>query len=206
MAGDYIEIAALAVSAADPTATKKFANVYHFARIAGAGTPIKSQLNTAFQSTIVAPLLLALNEDYQQTFNVVRFIDDALDLPQEFAQAGVGAITGQRLPDFVTASIGLKSAVRSRSARGRKSLGPITESSTTGDELTAGAITLFGAYATALAGGFTDGSGNVWASVVRSSKPPAQYRVNPVVVQVYYVTLVTVISILGILKRRKVRA
>jgi len=205
MPGDYCEVTMLATSAADPTATKNFANVYHFRRLAGPGSAIKSQINSAFQTAIGDILLLALNVDYQQTFNVVRFFDDALDLPQQFTQAGVGAIAGERLPDFVTASIGLKCAVRSRSARGRKSLGPITESSTTGDELTAGAITLFGNYATALATGFTDASANVWIPVVKSGKPPAQYTVNPVTVVTYDVASVTVNSILGLLKRRKVK-
>lgn len=206
MAGDYIEVTMEAVSAADPTSTKKFANVFHFRRLAGPGSPIKSQINTAFQTDIGAIVLLAVNEDYQQTFNVIRFIDDALDLPMQFAQAGVGAVTGQRLPDFVTASLGLKSLTRGRFARGRKSFGPITESSTTGDELTAGAIVLFGNVATAIATGFTDASSNVWIPIVRSSKPPAQYRVNPVVVVSYDIVTVTVNSMLGILKRRKVKA
>lgn len=205
MAGNYAEITMLATSAADPTSTKAIANVYHFRRLAGPGSAIKAQLNAAFQTAIGDVLLNALNEDYGQTFNVVRFFDDALDLPEQFTQTGVGQISGQRLPDFVTASIGLKSAVRSRSGRGRKSLGPISESSTTGDELSAGAITLFGLYATALATGFTDASGNVWIPVIKSGKPPAQYVVNPVVVVSYDVVSVVVNSILGVLKRRKVR-
>lgn len=205
MAGDFVEIVCLATSAADPTATKPFANVYHFRRLAGPGSAIKSEINTAFQTDIVTPLLNALNEDYAQTFNVVRFFDDATDLAIQFTETGVGAITGARLPDYVTANVGLKTFVRSRSARGRKSLGPLSKSSTIGDELTSGAITLFGLYATALATGFTDASGNVWIPIVKSGKPPAQYIINPVVVVSYDVVLCTVNSLLGLLKRRKVR-
>lgn len=205
MPGDYVEITMNATSAADPTATKKIANVYQFRRLAGPGSAIKTQIETAFQASIGAALLLCLNEDYQQTNNVVRFFDDALDLPLEVTQVGVGAITGARMPDYVTVSVLLKSAVRSRSGRGRKSLGPITKASTVGDELTSGFITTCGGYATALISGFTDASANIWIPVVKSGKPPAEYTVNPVTVVTYDVALVGINSVLGILKRRKVR-
>lgn len=205
MAFDYIEVAMLGTIAADPTYSKNVANVYHFQRIAGAGTPVKSQINTAFQAGIGAAVIAALNVDYSQTFNTVRFFDAATDAPEEFAQAGVGAIPGERLPDYVTATVRLKGYIRSRSARGRKSYSPITEADSTGDNLTAGAKTRFDTVAAAILAGFTDASGNVWIPTIKSGKPPAQYTVDPVFVVAWAVASCTANINLGVLKRRKIK-
>src|SRR6185369_10229806 len=205
MAQDFCEVTMLATIAPDPTTSKNVANVYHFRRASGVGTPSKSEINTAFQAGIAAPLLLTLNEDYAQTYNVVRFFDDALDLPILFTQTGVGAIVGQRLPDYATATVRLKGNVRSRSGRGRKSYSPITEADTTGDDLTSAAKTRFDTVAAAILAGFTDASGNVWVPVVKSNKPPAQYTVNPVYVVTYDIIQTAANINLGILKRRKVK-
>jgi hypothetical protein len=205
MADDYIEVGMLGVIAADPSISKNIANIYQFRRLAVVAPPSKAEINTAFQASIGAAVLAALNVDYTQTFNTVRFFDNAIDPAQEFVQAGVGAIAGERQPDYVTATVRLKASIRSRSGRGRKSYSPITEADTTGDNLTAGAKTRFDTVAAAILAGFTDASGNIWKPVIKSSKPPAQYTVNPVTLAVYDVISATANINLGILKRRKVK-
>jgi len=205
MAQDYVEIAMLGVSTAETVTAKNIANVYQFRRVITGSGPLKSQIDTAFQAAIGDIVLLALSVDYTQSMNTIRFFDDALDAPLPFTHTGVGGVAGQRSPDYVSATVRLKSNVKGRFARGRKSYGPIAESSTTGDHLTAGAITLFTNVAAAILAGFTDAGGNQWVPTVKSSLPPAQYTENPVTVVTYYVTAAIVNTNLGILKRRKVK-
>jgi hypothetical protein len=195
----------LGTIAADPTISKNVANVYHFRRLAGIVSPGKASINTAFQTAIGDLVLAALNVDYSQTYNVVRFFDDAIDPAEQFVQAGVGAIAGERLPDYVTATVRLKGNVRSRSGRGRKSYSPITEVDSTGDNLSTAERTRWNTVAAAILAGFTDGDGNQWISIIKSGVLPAQYKMNPTTVVTYNVIQTSTNANLGILKRRKVK-
>ena len=205
MAFDNVEIAMLGVIAADPTISKNVANVYQFRRTLTGPAPSKTEINAAFQASIGAAVIAALNVDYAQTFNNIRFFDDALDPIVPFAEAGVGAIAGERAPDYVTATVRLKGNVRSRSGLGRKSYSPLTESDTTGDNLATAAKTRFDAVAAAIAAGFTDASGNVWIPIIKSTIPPAQYKENPVNLIIYDVVSVSANLNLGVLTRRKIK-
>jgi len=205
MALDNVEIAMLGVIAADPSYSKNVANVYQFRRTLTGPAPSKSEINTAFQASIGAAVIAALNVDYAQSFNSIRFFDDALDPIVSFTQAGVGAIAGERAPDYVTATVRLKGNVRSRSGLGRKSYSPIAETDTTGDNLATAAKTRFDTVAAAILAGFTDASGNVWIPIIKSTIPPAQYTVNPVNLVIYDIVSTSANINLGILKRRKVK-
>ena len=168
------ELAANGTAAAEGGGVKTFVNVYHFQRTSPSGTLDKAHIEASFNSTITPPTLAALSVDYTQTYNTVRMLDDALDLAITVPRSGVGAITGDRLPDFASACLRLYTATRGRFARGSKHFGPVAESDTLGDTLVSGALTRYRAIGTYIVTGFTDSDGNVWKSVVVSRLPPAQ--------------------------------
>lgn len=205
MAQDYLEVVSQAFAVARGGAVKPIYNVWHFRRLANVAPPVKSQIDTAFQAAIMVPVLALLNVDYTQTANTVRFFDDALDAPNSFPQSGVGGGTGMRMETFVTAVLNYKSATKGKFARGSKHLAPIGENQSNGDVLEAATVTLLTAVGTAYLAGFTDASGNVWKPVVKSGKPPAQYKTNQVTVVTYDVISFSVNKTTGIMKRRKVR-
>jgi hypothetical protein len=159
----------------------------------------------AFQTAIMTPVLAALSDLYTQDRNTVRFFDDALDPPISFTETGVGAITGEREADYVSVCVQLKTGVRGRQYRGSKKYGPIGELQVDGDLLVAGSVTLFEAVGEAIVAGFTDSDGNIWASVIKSSKPPAQYRDNPTYVIATQVTSYLLNKTTGTMRRRKAR-
>lgn len=206
MAQDYVEIVMLGTSAADPTREKNIANVFQYRRTSAVATPSKSSIASSWQADIGVNVLALLNEDYVQVGVTVRFFDDALDAPILFPFTPTGGVTGQRCPNYVTATIRLKSNIRSRSGRGRKSFSPLAESSTTGDSLSTAGQTLADALAAAMLSGFNDAGLNPWRPIVKSSMPPAQYLVNPVVLNVNDVVSCTANPNLGSLLRRKVKA
>jgi hypothetical protein len=201
----YLEIIVYAYATAIGGTVKNVVNVLHFMRNATILPVDKSDIETTFQSSTWDTVLAALSVSYTQTNTTVRFFDDALDAPISFVEAGVGAIAGDRLPDYNAVTIQLRTAFRGKSYRGSKHLGPIAESSTTGDLLAGGAVTLFEDVGAALVAGFTDGNGNLWVPVIRSSKPPAQYRVNPTTVVANAVISYRLNKSLGTMRRRKVR-
>lgn len=159
--------------------------VFNFRRTAVAVDPVKASINTAFQAIISAPIAAALNVDWAATVNAVRYIDDALDAPTEFSNADIGVITGDRLASFATAYILMRTSVRGRSYRGSKHLGPFSESDTTHatgcDIFNAGAVTRLTTICTAIQGGFTDSTGNIWVPSIVSRKF-SQLTENPTVV------------------------
>lgn len=172
MAHDYVNLVTVASTADEGAGSRPNLNVYAFHRISGSADPSKASINTAFQSAIQAKVLLALHEDYTQTANMIRFWDDYNDPYQTFTQSHQGAVTGERLPDYVAVTLQLKSAIRGRWGRGSKHYSPIAEADTDGDVLTSGSIALFEDIRDALVAGFTDGDGNVWKSFIISLSGP----------------------------------
>lgn len=200
------EIAAFGTAAAEGGGVKTFVNVYHFQRTSPSGTLVKANVEAGFNSSITPPTLAALSVDYTQTYNTCRMLDDALDLAITVPRTGVGARTGDRLPDFASACLRLYTATRGRFARGSKHVGPVAESDTLGDTLVSGALTRFRAIGTYIVSGFTDSDGNVWQSVVVSRLPPAQYKINPCTIRSYQVTSTLLNLTVGTMKRRKVKS
>jgi len=159
--------------------------VFHFRRLATAVDPTKTAINTAFQANISASIAAALNVDWSATTNTVRYIQDALDAPTEFANADDGAITGDRLQSYASAYLLMRSAVRGREYRGSKHLGPFSESDVTHatgcDIFNAGAVTRLTTICTDILGGFTDATLNVWVPCILSRKL-SQLTENPTTV------------------------
>lgn len=205
MPNSYVQIVSYGYATAIGGGVKNFINVYYFRRT-GTGNPlVKANIEAAFQTAIMSKVLAAVSVSYTQIQNTVRFIEDALDPPIGFAEVGVGAIAGDRAPDFVAVTLQLRTMVRGRFARGSKHYGPIAESDTLGDTLVAGAVTRFNAIGTALTTGFTDADANTWFPSVVSNKPPAQYKVNPVTLIANDVTSTLLNKSMGTMRRRKIR-
>jgi len=205
MIKQYLEIVSYGYATAIGGSTKNIVNVYNFMRLSDPATPNKTHIESQFQTDIMTPVLAALSVSYTQMFNTVRFFDDALDAPASFTEAGVGAITGDRLPDFSAVTIQMKTGLRGKSYRGSKHYGPIAESDTLGDTLVAGAVTRFTNVYNAVVAGFTDSDGNTWYPVIKSSKPPAQYKINPCVVVANIVSSARLNKSLGTMRRRKIK-
>jgi hypothetical protein len=199
------EISMLGIAAAEGAGVKKFANVFHFQRTSPSGTLDKGHVESMFNTVIVPPILAAISVDYTQTYTNVRMVDDALDPTTTVTRTGVGGRSGNRLPDFASFCIQMKSATRGRFARGSKHFGPIAVSDTLGDtEITPTTITRLNAIVTVLLAGFTDSDGNVWQGVILSRKPPAQYAINPTTLVTYRNTACVVNLTIGTMRRRKV--
>lgn len=205
MAQQYLECISYGYATAIGGSTKNIVNVYNFQRLATVNPVSKANIEAAFQTNIMVPVLAALSVSYTQTQNTVRFFDDALDAPTSFTETGVGGISGDRLPDYSAVTLQMKSTLRGRSYNGSKHFGPIAESDTLGDTLVAGAVTRFNAIGSALVSGFTDSDGNLWLPVIKSSRPPANYRTNPTLVLVQLVAGTRLNKSLGTMRRRKIR-
>jgi len=166
----HVELQMIGSCAAPGAVTKAMELVFNFRRTAVVNPVVKVNIQTAFQASIGAAILAAANEDYTQSANKVRIIDDALDSFSSSAQAGVGAIAGDRLPTYCAICFPMQTGVRGRFAQGSKHVGPVTESDTLNDILTGAAVTRWTAVATAIQAGFTDADGNIWVPAVVSRK------------------------------------
>jgi len=206
MAQEYVQIAMTGTIAAGGAGAKNVVNLYHFRRSSTINNINKTNISDAFQTAIGDAVLDALQADYQQTANVVRFFDDALDFAAPQTQSGVGAVATARSPDFVAAVVRYKANINSRSGRGSNHYGPIAEADTDGDTCQAGLFTKLQTIGNAVQNGFTDADGNVWLPVIKSSKFGAQYAVNPVTVVTFPIVQFIANLTLGTMRRRKARA
>jgi len=204
---NYVEIVSQAFAVADGGGVKNIFNVYHFRRTSVVPVLTKAAVEAIFQTSIMTPVLAAVNEDYTQTQVTIRWFEDATDPPVAFTETGIGLRTGERLPDFNAAVIQLKTLARGKGGRGSKHYGPITEGDTTGDALNAATITRFTAIGNAIVNGFTDTNGNVWVPGLKAAERadfPAHYTSNPTTTVWTDITSMKLNKTLGTMKRRKV--
>jgi len=185
--------------------TKRNFNVWHFIRTTALGTPDKADIIAAFQLTIQNAQLACVSVDYAMDFIDCRWLDDPLDPYLTVVDASVGAVAGDSLPSSNNICVRLGCGIRGRSYIGRKFFGPIAESSTTRDELNAGAITDFNSLSAAIIAGFTDAGGFVWNTIVVSKTLSNLFIPLPTIVYGQVTTTILDIN-LGTMKRRKVTA
>jgi hypothetical protein len=159
-------------------------NTFHYRRQAVVLPASKAALDTVFQANIVTPLAALLNNRWTQDFNTVRFINDPQDPPVNFPHAAVGAIAGDSMPTVNCAYMLLRTALRGKSFRGFKRLGPLSESDTTAafeDVFNAAAIARYTTLRTALALLLVDATPNSWSLEV-VSRFLSNFEVTPCVV------------------------
>jgi len=168
---------ATALATGEPT-TRKSWNVWHFQR--PTLTPALSMVNVeaAFQTAIQLAVLDLLSVSYVQTTTEVRCIDDASMQYTVVSRAQTGTVTGDSLPSGNTVNVIFRSGLRGNDTHGGKKFGPIAESSTTLDQLNAGAQTDWTAFMATVLAGFTDSDGNVWKPFILN-RSTSQLSVNP---------------------------
>lgn len=148
------------------SSTIRTVNTFHYRRQAVVVPASKAALDTIFQANIVTPMAALLNNRWTQDFNTVRFINDPTDPPVNFPHAAVGAIAGDSMPTVNNAYVLFRTALRGKSFRGFKRLGPLSESDTTAafeDVFNAAAIARYTTLRTALALLLVDASPNSWS-------------------------------------------
>jgi len=178
-------------------------NVFHYFRGVTAATFNKTNINTIFGTTVVAPWLLACSDRYLLDEIKIRFLDDATDPYQDFTGPGAGAIAGDTLPSYNTVFMYYKPFLRLRIARGNKKFAGIPEAHTTGDVLTGAGLALWQTLETALLAPMVDADFNRWDPTVVSKKAPAQYTVNPTTIVQNVCMDVKLNKRVGRLKRRE---
>jgi len=164
-----VEIVLAGTAAAKGSSVVNTFNTFHFRRTSTAGPLNKSTVITAFTTAVANVVAAALNESWAMAYITARMMEDVTDLPTQVVITTAGAITGDRMSPQNTAVITLKTALRGRKYRGRKTFSPFSETDTTAataDVFNAGAVTRISAIGAAILTGFTDGDGNVWVPVV----------------------------------------
>lgn len=148
-------------------------NVFHYARFSGAGVVNRSAIASNLGGNLSGPVSNVLSVDYVADGCTVRALDAETDAPDPQPTLwATGLVAGDRMPSYGAVYMGLKTGVRGRSFLGSKHFGPIAESSTTLDELNAGALTDWADVVTAMLASLSlsDGVGNVFNLVVLSRK------------------------------------
>jgi hypothetical protein len=178
---------------------------FHYIRSTISNPFIPADIEAAFQATIAVPILAALNLRYAQTFNTVRCIDDASQVPYQFPRAVAGSITGDSMPMFCSAYVLFRTSLRGRSYRGSKHFFPLSESDTTvgGDDvLNAGAKATWATAISAMLTGFTDSNSNIWVPSVFAKKL-SQDVLNPTSIVNTQVTSILLNARIGRMKKRE---
>lgn len=182
--------------------TRPVFNVYNFVRANTVNPPSKVAFLAAFGAQVTANLATVLSVSYVHDFTDVRLLDDPYDPFVTAAGTDNGTVAGDSLPSLNNVTLRLKTGIRGRKFRGSKHFGPIAESDTTLDHLTVAALANWNTFAGQLLAGFTDANLDLWTPVVVS------YRLstfNPTTANVVAtpITLISVNTILGQMKRRK---
>jgi len=183
-------------------------NVFNYRRTGVVIGPSKVDLDTMFQSTVVAPLLAALNVRWGQLRNSIRWLNDAEDLPFEISHPNNGSVAGDSMTGNEIVSLRLRTAKRGRSYRGSCHLGPLSEAdSTTGasDVLNAAAIVRFQAVVTGLATTLNTADGNSWKLQV-FSRLLSQALTNPTNIVANDVVQVSLNQRISDMARRRVKS
>lgn len=198
----HAEIAVFGRAATGGSSTPPAINIFHYRRIATAVAPSKAALNTIFQATVMAPLLLAMNVRYTPSNLGIRWLNDAEDGYQTFAVAGVGAIGTDSLPSDTAVYFLYRTALRGKFYRGSKHFGPASEVDTTNDLLTGAGLVRWQTVQTALAAGLTDASPNTWVPCVYS-RTKSQSVLNPTTIIANDITQVLLDLNLGTMRKRR---
>lgn len=151
--------------------SKPFNNILHFVRATGTGGHPVEDLSQAVIDQLEPSLSAALSVAYVADFIEGRYMDDPTFMPVPIANPIVGAISGDRLPNFNAVVTRKKTYQRGRSYRGSNHWGPVAESDTTLDNLNAGAITRWTDVKIAIEGlgiAGVDVAGNQWHLFVLS--------------------------------------
>lgn len=168
----------------------------------------KPNLDTIFQATVAAKILLATNVRWGQISNTVRWVDDATDPPVPIAHVNLGAIGTDGMSSGETAYVLLRTGLRGKNYRGSKHFTGLSEADTTqpnDDVLNAAAIVLWGTVITGMGTPLVDASGNTWVLQVLS-KTLSQLVINPTTVVANDVTTLFLNKRIGRMKRRAVKS
>lgn len=157
-------------------------NVFYYRLDLQVVAPTKVAFGNIFNTTVITPLLAAANVRYTPVQSVLRFLDDATDAPVVFAHAGAGAIATDSQQSEDMAVVNLKTAFRSKTMRGYKYFGGVSEIDTTGDVLTGAGLARWQTVRDACALAMVDALGNRWVPFVRS-RFLEQVLVNPTTVR-----------------------
>lgn len=182
---------------------KKIAAVFHYKRSATSGVLSKTALKNIFVSSVWDDFLAAVSDRYTGTIIRVRWLDDALDPYQDFAEVNPGLIATDSLPSNDTVFMLLRTGLRGRSYQGKKHFVGVSEAQTTGDVLTGAGLALWQALRDAVAANIVDANGQTWQPSVYSrllSLP----TVNPTTIVNTVVTSVALNKRVGNMKRRVV--
>jgi len=197
-----VEIVVRGFMAAGGSSVTPAINVWHFRRTVLSSTLSKTQINTAFQAAIVAAHLAAANVRYTPSNLTIRFIEDAVDFPNLFSVAGVGAVATAGSPSDDAIVLYLQSGLRGRAYRGFKHMAGCNEIDTTEDVLTGAGLARWVTLKNAVAAGFTDAGGNIWVpSIVSPSL--STMRENPTTVVANDAITVSLDTVVGTMRRRK---
>lgn len=195
------EISVLASMAASGGRSVPIRNTWHYRRASGAPVLSKPALVTIFSTTILVPLVAALNIRWVPSLILCRCIDDATDQATQTAFVTPGAIATDSYDSRGTVFMQFASGFRGRNYNGAKHFGPLSEVDTTGDILVAG-LARWQAVATACAASMVDANANTWIPIV-FSQVLSQIRTNPTSVTVVDVTSVRLNKTIGDMKKRR---
>jgi hypothetical protein len=198
-------------------ATKLVYSTFDFMRTASTGTPSKTAALTAFLAGPFATYLLAASVNYIVDNFQVAWLDDWTDPYVRSNSTLTGAVAGDSLPSNVSVCCRKTTAFRGKYAcRGSFKFGPVAESNSTLDGLSATGITLYTAACNAILAGFTSADSWTYVPVIISRKasqlkiptnpaivPQPLVVVGPISIVSNLVTGIAPNLILGSMKRRK---
>lgn len=181
--------------------TKPVFNIWDFKRTTTTGSPSKTSAYNAFLAGIIPSFKACLSVSYVTDFADYRWLDDPLDPFSTTSLSANGTVSGDSVPSLNNVFVKLGSGMRGGFFRGSKHVGPIAESSTTLDELNAGAVTLFTTFAGAWLTGFTAGDGFIYLPCI-VSQTNSKFTSRVADVSAVLATTVTTNPILGKMNRR----
>lgn len=189
------------------TTAKEIVNVFHYLCATTPGNNTQASLATDFLANVVtAQLLPVLSINYSTISVSCRNLNDPTDPGEVIPSAAPGVVTGDNLPTFNTVTVRLTTAKRGRNYRGSKHFAVISEDDTLQDHLDAAAITAWSNVPPALIAQLTGSVGDKWDPAIYSPTltfgPGGGGIANPTMTKV---TAATVNTIIGTMKRRKVK-
>lgn len=197
-----MEIIIKGTSADGGAGQKACENVFHYRQTTVVSPANKGSLSTIFQTTVVAPLLLAANTRYEPNRLTIRNIQNVADFAQSFTAAGAGARVLDSLPSDSAVCCILTSNTRGKMCQGRKHFGMANEEDTSEDILVAGAAR-WTTVKTALSVVMTDADGNIWTPFILSRSCRFSSFITPVHIYGCNQTGAKLILNIGTMHRRR---